>query len=320
MKKAFVVALCALIVSFFAVSVYAEREFSVEMPDKTTIPPVASVHITTYEKASPIYGECSGGEAAYVMALSAFGITLTQDDIHKAAGLKRYRGCNSRELYWASMKLGIDVESHIVLNIASKKERLSYLTSLEYFISQGYPVVISWNEDPGKVTGDFCTYAVVVAYDEKREVITVVDPYTGTIAGRVFTDDEFIKHWQWNNGDGSYGLTMDAVKGNLKDPKSRIKTLTFHIAEGQTVELAYKEITTDSAFFLLDLKGNGLVVAERVLKQDRSELNAWIINDADTPNFWVHGGGMLYFLFTSLQGQGDITITYEPEDGDFIAK
>jgi hypothetical protein len=319
MKKVLFVLFCMAIVLSWSFSAYAERKFSFELPAGAVIPSNASVTITKYEKVLLLYGECSGGEAAYVMALSAFGVNLTQDDIHKASGLKKVRGCYADELYYAAMNLGIDMEGYFP-SMKSKKERLSHLNDLKYFISLGYPVVISWDEDPKKVIDDFCSFAVVVSYNDEKQEITVVDPYVGTISGRTFTYKEFLDHWQYDYSDGSYECFMDVIKGKLKAPKDRLKTATFHITEGQTVELAYNEITTDAAYFIVSFEENVLIVSEDILGMDRAKLNGWIINDMDKPNFWIYGGGAFFFKFTSIKGQGDISITYEPKDGDLFLK
>lgn len=320
MKRVMFIVFSTVILFSLCISAYAERKWSVEIPAGAVIPSKASVTITKYEKTIPTYGDCAGGEASYVMALSALGIDIAQDDIHKASGLKKVRGCASTELYHASINLGIDVESHIIWDLKSKKERLSHINGIKYFISQGYPVVISWDENPKKFIDDFCAFALVVAYDDEKKEITIVDPYTGDMSGRVFSYKEFINHWQWDNSDGSYSYILEAIKGKFKDPESRLKTLTFHIKEGETVELKYNEIIKSVVFFVVEMKENELVTQMELLGQDRSKLNDWIINDGDSPNFWVSGGGVFYFRFTSLKGEGDISITYEHKDGDLTLK
>ena len=320
MKKVVFIVFSTVILLSLCISAYAERKRSFEVPAGAVIPPKASVAIKKYEKTLPIYGECSGDEASYIIALSAFDINMTQEDIHKASGLKKIRGCYSDDLYYASMNLGIDVESYVIRGLKSKKERLTHLNDLKYFISQGYPVVISWEEDPKKLIDGFCSMVVVVAYDDEREEITVVDPFVGTISGRIFSYKEFINHWQWDNSDGTYSLFMDVIKGKLEDPKSRLKTIKFRITEGETVEFIYDETTEDVAFFILNLSEDEIIVSIDILDQDRTKLNKWIINDEDSPNFNVWGGGVFYFHFTSLKDQGDISITYEYKDGDLILK
>lgn len=321
MKKVLFILFCMAIVLSWSFSAHAERKFSYEVPDGAVIPSKASVTITKYEKVLPEYGECAGGEAVYAMALSSFGVSINQDEIHKASGLKKTRGCYSNDLYYASMVLGIDMQSYVITGFKSKKDIQEYLNAIKYFISQGYPVVISWDEDLNKkIMGDFCSYALVVGYDDEGKEITVVDPYNGTEKGRVFSYEVFLGHWLWPESNGTMGFVMDAIKGKLKDPKSRLKTVTFHITEGQTVEIGYLANVSDQVYLLVGFNDSQLVVWEEGLGMDRNPLWERVTNDAENPNIEVWGGGQFYLHFTSRKGQGDISITYEPKDGDLFLK
>jgi ABC-type bacteriocin/lantibiotic exporter with double-glycine peptidase domain len=157
------------------------------------------------------------GEACFVMATKRLGMDITQHDVHEASGLKLKRGCYSDDLVRAGLKLRVDADGYWIEDFKTSEERDYYLSVLKYFISLDYPVIISWNEDPkDHEYSSFEHFVLAVGYDDEKEEMTIMDPYTGPAEGRKIAYADFLDQWQWKKMNGAYGLVMYVIKGRVE--------------------------------------------------------------------------------------------------------
>jgi hypothetical protein len=292
---------------------------TLNLPKDITIPPKAHIENISYEKVLPEYGECAGGEACVVMALGHYGIKLTQADVHKASTTSNTKGCGGYEMYTAGMNLGIEGAAYDIWGFKSKKDRRSYLGALKYYISQGYPVIVSFDENPDKYVDDFCGFGLVVGFDDETGQVTVVDPYRGAQTGRDIGYDEFLDRRQFDLTGGDREFVMWVIKGQYKPYNKNLKTVTVHLNPGQTVEYAVNSKTPNNAVMLAHFDKDKMIVEGEVKK---GESQQWKENLNDWTNDWMYfvDGASYTIRITSLKGEGDLTLTYEANDLDLQKK
>ncbi|MBN2223905.1 MAG: C39 family peptidase [Deltaproteobacteria bacterium] len=313
MKKFFLISIYFLLSLMFVLPTYGEVKTSLSLPENANIPTKASI-TTEYEKVDPNYSKylnyegCAGGEACFVMGLGALGIEMSQEEINKAAEHNITTGCNSRDLYVASLNLGILTETYWIWDIRSNKEREQYLRSIEYFISKGYPVVISWTENPEELIDDFCSFVLVVGYDTEKDEIRVLDPYRGPETGRIFSSKDFFDRWQWDNSDGTYAFHMLVIKGK-EEPK--LNELAFTISKGEKVTLLYEFENTGGDFFYADYDHSIMTLSIELRDDYNNYLDDYVLNKANSNSFYFMGGGRNYITITSRKGGGQVKIRYE---------
>jgi hypothetical protein len=315
----------ALLFSFFVLFCFTITAqgailFSLDLPKDVTIPAKAQVTAITYEKALPEYGDCAGGEACYVMALKKAGVSMTQDQIHKASTLTMIRGCGAWELYVATMNLGITGDFYNIWGFKTKSDRQYYLDALKYFISQGYPVMISWDEDPKAVVDDFCAFALATGYDDETELVTILDPYRGPETGRTIKYGDFLNQWQFDFSDKTYGLFMYVIKGQDKNYKEKLKSVTVPLAAGETAAFVYKNLTPNKSFLIFGFDKDKMVLQTEVINSSNESQWKEIINDWQ--DRWTSFRDIETFTLnlTCQKGQGTVTLTYDPRDGELSQK
>ena len=208
-----------LILLFFFLSSYAAEgeikeslDISTKESIKEPLPPTAMIEVEFVQQL-PDY--C--GEACFVMAVKTFGMDITQQDVHEESGLKKKRGCYTEDLVHAGLKLGIDADGYWIEDFKTSEEREYYLSVLKYFISQGCPVIISWNEDPDDHDfSSFEHFVLAVGYDDGKGEMTIMDPLLGPAEGRRIIYADFLDQWQWKKLNGAYGLVMYVIKGRVE--------------------------------------------------------------------------------------------------------
>lgn len=313
MKKLFAAFISILLLLIFIVAALGEEKLNLFLPENVNIP-IKTIITTNYEKVLPEYSKylkyegCAGGEACYVMGLNALGIKVTQEEINKAASLNVATGCNSTSLSFSALNLGIITESYGIYEIQSIEDRNYYLQAIKYFISKGYPIVISWTESPGDLSDDFCSFVLVVGYDDSKNEITVLDPYRGPETGRIFSSKDFLDRWQWDNSNGTYSFIMQVIKGKGQ-PKT--KELAFDISKGDKVTLLYEFENTDKNFFWVEYDHKSMTVSIETRDDYNKHLDDWIINDAPSNGFYFYGGGKNYIVIKGVKGNGNVTVKYE---------
>jgi hypothetical protein len=294
--------------------------FSLNLPKDITIPPKAHIENITYEKVLPEYGECAGGEACVVMALGHYGVKLTQVDVHKASTTSNTRGCMEYELYTVGMNLGIEGGFYDIWGFKSRKDRNHYLDALKYFISQGSPVIVSFDREPDKYVDDFCGFGLAVGYDDSTSQITILDPYGDAETGRNIGYDEFLDRWQYDLKDGGREFMMWPIKGQNKPYKEDLKKIAVHLSSGQTVDYVLNSKTPNDVFVLAHFDKSKMVIEAEAKnasneQQWKENLNDWT-NDYAT----FRDGGFFSIHITCLKGEGDLTLTYEANDLDLYKK
>jgi hypothetical protein len=315
----------ALLFSFFVLfcwTITAQGAFlnSLNLPKDVTIPAKAQVTGITYEKVLPEYGDCAGGEACYVMALKKAGVSMTQDQIHKGSTSTKAIGNTTFDLYVAAMNLGITGEFYNIWGFKTKTDRQYYFKALKYFISQGYPVMISWDEDPKAMIDDFCAFALATGYDDETELVTIVDPYRGPETGRTIKYGDFLNQWQFDLSDGTYQLFMYVIKGQDKNYKEKIKSVTVPLAAGETASFVYKNLTPNQSFVIIVFDKDKMVLQGESINNSNEVAWKEIINDWQDRWCWYIDIVTCTLNLTCQKGQGTVTLTYDSRDGELYQK
>jgi hypothetical protein len=316
MKKTRILLLSFFFLFSWIIIAHGALLISLDLPKDITIPPTAQITGITYEKVLPEYGQCTGGEACFVMALSKYGIKKTQDDIHKASTRRKVSGSNARDLYASAMNLGITGEYYNIWGFKSGKDRKYYFDALKYYISEGYPVIILWNEDPKIMIDDFCSFALVVRYDDKTEQVTILDPYRGPEAGRVITYDDFLDQWQYDLSDGTYGLFMYVIEGQDRSFKEKLKTVSSHLESGESLDLVYNNLTPNKSFVILDSDWKNMAIWAEAKTADGELMWSEYLNDSESDWCWFMDVATYTLHFECRRGQGNVSATYNPQDGE----
>ncbi|MBN2225001.1 MAG: C39 family peptidase [Deltaproteobacteria bacterium] len=268
--------------------------------------PKASVAVT-YERQLPDF--C--GEACYVMALGAFGVPITQQQIHRASGLKAGRGCYSEDLYAAGLVLGVEGE-YLLIEDFSPDEGGAFLDYLKRLLSRGWPVVVSFNEDPRHHRYDtYEHFVLAVGYDDGPGVVTIMDPDLGPETGRLLAYDELIDHWQWENPDGSRGCLMYAIGGMRSGGPAAMHEVEGFLEAGLRIDYLYEAESADEYFFVLDYRQDGMELVIEARDGAGRRICRWETADLDNDIFSLSGVDRAYVTISCVGGGGPWRLLYE---------
>ncbi len=298
--------LTAVVVSLcLAASARAEIKHRIDDVPKD-IGPKASVAVT-YERQLPDY--C--GEACYVMALTAFGVPITQREVHRASGLTVRRGCFSEDLYAATLVLGIGGE-YVVVERFDPALGGRYLDYLKYLLSRGMPVVLSFNEDPRHHRYDtYEHFVLATGYDDAADTVTIMDPDLGPETGRVLSTDALIDRWQWQNPDGSRGCLLFGIAGLRDGGPAAMGEVGGSLERGQRVDYLYEAESADEYFFFPVFPEDDMVLLIEARDGDGRPVGRWETDDLDNSLFSISGVERVYLTITCVDGSGPWRLRYE---------
>jgi len=125
------------------------------------------------------------GPASLKIVLEYYGVSKTEKELAKIAGLKKSLGIDDKGIKKVAEKLGLKV---IIKNNSS-------FMDIERWLKKGVPVIVNWftrgrNDYPESETADG-HYSVVMGLDD--EFIYLQDPELGTM--RKIARDDFMRVW-----------------------------------------------------------------------------------------------------------------------------
>jgi hypothetical protein len=268
--------------------------------------PKASV-VVTYERQLPDY--C--GEACFVMALMAFGVPMTQREIHRASGLLVRRGCWSDDLYAAALALGIEGD-YVIVEGFDPALGGRFLDYLKHLLWRGMPVVLSFNEDPRRHRYDtYEHFVLATGYDDAAGTVTIMDPDLGPETGRELSTGELVDRWQWQNPDGSRGCLMFGIGGMRDDGPAPMDEVGGSLEEGQRVDYLYEAESTGEYFFFPVASEGGMALSIQARDGDGRPIGRWETDDLDNILFSLSGVERAYITIECIHASGDWRLRYE---------
>lgn len=137
------------------------------------------------------------GPAVLQMLLDAVGVTTSQENITRAAGIEHTidkLGSRMDQLALAAARVAPQTQLWYKFHAT--------LDDIRYVLKRGYIVGVEWqglfyeNEDEEDDDGDYGHYSIVSHLDEERQALIIVDPYRDFAdQTRIFNISMFLRRW-----------------------------------------------------------------------------------------------------------------------------
>lgn len=141
------------------------------------------------------------GPAVLEMLLDAMGITVSQREIARAAGVTQTieeHGTRVDQLGLACSRLAPQMQFWYKYH--------STLDDIRYVLKRGFAVGVEWqglfydDEEDEEEDGDYGHYSIISHLDDDRQVLIIVDPYKEFVdQDRIFSVPVFLKRWWETN-------------------------------------------------------------------------------------------------------------------------
>lgn len=176
--------------TLLVVSVTAANAVSAE-----TLPALASVRIEGVPHVTQRPDFC--GEACAAMALNRLGHPIDQNDVFDQAGLapEQGRGCHTKELRSALMRIGFDVGAVWYQTTAehSDAEMDVHFRALHKELSAGVPSIVCMHYDENPETTEH--FRLIVGYDSQTDEVLYHEPAVERGAYKRMARSQFLKLW-----------------------------------------------------------------------------------------------------------------------------